>query len=259
MLPYYQVDAFSAQMFAGNPAGVCLLSEWLPDTLLQSIARENGLSETAFVLLREPLHPLRWFTPTVEVDLCGHATLAAAHVLFRHLGRQTPSVSFETRSGLLTVSRDGERMTLDFPARPAVRCEPPDDLVRGLGAQPSWVGRSRDYLAVFDSERTVRGLRPNLSALLRLDCLGIIATAPGETCDFVSRFFAPGAGVPEDPVTGSAHCTLIPHWAGHFGRTRLRALQVSARGGELFCELRGDRVGIGGVAVTYSSGFIHAP
>ncbi|MCW1921435.1 PhzF family phenazine biosynthesis protein [Luteolibacter arcticus] len=257
-LPYYQVDAFTDRLFAGNPAGVCPLAGWLPDELLQSIAAENNLAETAFILpYSDGGFDLRWFTPTIEMDLCGHATLAAAHVLFRHLGHAGEDVRFQTRSGMLTVSRDkGDLLTLDFPARPATACETPPELIAGLGAQPVTTARARDYLAVFETEEEVRNLQPDMAMLSLLDCLGIIATAPGKDCDFVSRFFAPGAGVPEDPVTGSAHCTLIPYWAERLERTRLQARQLSQRGGELWCEHRGDRVGIGGRAVTYATGFL---
>lgn len=256
-IPYFQVDAFTNRRFAGNPAGVCLLAEWLPDALLQSIAAENNLAETAFMVRRDGAYDLRWFTPAVEMDLCGHATLAAAHVLYRHLGYNAPSVSFRTMSGELGVSRQGELLTLDFPARPAEPCDTPSDLSEGLGSPPTFTAKARDYLAVFDSEETVRSLQPDTTVLMQLDCLGIIATAPGKDCDFVSRFFAPRAGVAEDPVTGSAHCTLIPYWAQRLGRSDLRALQVSPRGGELFCAQRGERVHIGGHAVTYSTAFLH--
>jgi PhzF family phenazine biosynthesis protein len=256
-IPYYQVDAFASKLFSGNPAGVCLLTDWLPDIVLQSIAAENNLAETAFVVQRGSFFDLRWFTPTVEMDLCGHATLAPAHVIFRHLGYRGSVIRFETRSGTLTVSRNDDLLTLDFPARPAAACEIPSDLTAGLRARPASAAKSRDYLAVFPTERAVRELQPDMAALMRLDSLGIIVTAPGDDCDFVSRFFAPRAGVPEDPVTGSAHCTLIPYWAERLKRTKLRARQISVRGGELFCEHRGDRVGIGGRAVTYSTGFLH--
>lgn len=256
-IPYYQVDAFTNRMFAGNPAGVCLLTDWLSDTHLQSIAAENNLAETAFVVQRGQHFDLRWFTPTVEMDLCGHATLAPAHVIFQHLGYRGAVVSFHTRSGVLTVTRGGGLLTLDFPARPPLPCPVPADLIEGVGCNPSFIGKARDYLVVLESEQAVRKLQPNMSALMRIDCLGIIVTGPGEEHDFVSRFFAPRAGVPEDPVTGSAHCTLIPYWAERLGKSKLHALQVSQRGGELFCEHRGERVGIGGRAVTYSSGFLH--
>lgn len=250
------VDAFADRIFTGNPAAVCLLEEWLPDPVLRSIAAENNLSETAFIVRRPTQHALRWFTPEVEVDLCGHATLAAAHVLFEHEGCGEETLRFETRSGMLSVSRDDDWIRLDFPSRPPEHCGAPDDLVTGLGRTPMQVQRSRDYLAVFETEAEVRELRPNFTALARLDSLGVIATAPGDTCDFVSRFFAPRAGIPEDPVTGSAHCTLIPYWAARLSRQNLRARQVSCRGGDLRCEDRGDRVGISGRAVTYSVGSI---
>jgi predicted PhzF superfamily epimerase YddE/YHI9 len=256
-IPYYQIDAFTSSVFSGNPAGVCLLADWLPDAVLQSIATENNLSETAFVIQRDSTFDLRWFTPSLEMDLAGHPTLAAAHVIFRHLGYRASVVRFQTRSGVLTVSRDGKLLTLDFPARPAVPCDLPPELIAGLRARPATTAKARDYLAVFENEQAVRSLQPDMAALMSLDCLGIIATAPGEDCDFVSRFFAPRAGVPEDPVTGSAHCTLIPYWAERLGRTMLRARQASPCGGVLFCEHRGERVGIGGHAVTYSSGFLH--
>ena len=258
-IPYYQVDAFTDRLFAGNPAGVGVLTDWLPDATLQAIAAENNLAETAFIVQREGHFDLRWFTPTLEMDLCGHATLASAHVIFQHLGDRDSAVRFQTRSGRLTVTRERELLTLDFPSRPAVPCPTPADLIAGLGATPMGTAKARDYLAVFDSEQTVRNLKPDMAALMRLDCLGIIATAPGKQCDFVSRFFAPRAGVPEDPGTGSAHCTLIPYWAERLGRMKLHARQVSARGGELFCELRGDRVDMAGRAVTYATGFLHIP
>ena len=255
-IPYYQIDTFTSSLFTGNPAGVCLLADWLPDGVLQSIAAENNLAETAFVVQRDSFFDLRWFTPSLEMDLCGHATLAPAHVIFRHLGYRSSAIRFQTRAGELTVSRREDLLTLDFPSRPATSCDTPPDLQAGLGARPTTTAKARDYLAVFDTEQAVRSLKPDMAALMRLDCLGIIATAPGEHSDFVSRFFAPRAGVPEDPVTCSAHCTLIPYWAERLGRPTLRALQVSPRGGELFCEHRGNRVGIGGRAVTYSSGFL---
>lgn len=255
-IPMFVVDAFADRVFTGNPAAVCLLKEWLPDAVLRSIAAENNLSETAFVVRQASRKALRWFTPEVEVDLCGHATLAAAHVLFRHEGCPEEPLRFETRSGTLSVTRDGDWIRLDFPSRPPEDCGIPEDLVTGLGRAPIRVQRSRDYLAVFETESEVRGLSPDFAALARVDSLGVIATAPGNSCDFVSRFFAPRAGIPEDPVTGSAHCTLIPYWSARLGRTELRARQVSRRGGELRCEDRGDRVGILGRAVTYSVGSI---
>ncbi len=202
---------------------------------------------------------LRWFTPTVEIDLCGHATLAAASVLFNERGLGGNEVRFHSRSGLLTVTRTADLLTLDFPTRPPAPSVAPKALICGLGATPKEVFKARDYLAVFSSEAEVRALQPDFAALKTLDCLGIIVTAPGADCDFVSRFFAPGAGVAEDPVTGSAHCTLIPFWAQRLGKTKLFARQVSARGGELYCELVGERVRIGGRAVHYLRGEIQIP
>jgi predicted PhzF superfamily epimerase YddE/YHI9 len=255
-IPYFHVDAFASAAFRGNPAGVCLLEAWLDDATLLNIAAENRHSETAFLVARGADYDLRWFTPTVEMDLCGHATLAAAFVLFTQLGRQGDDVQFHSRSGALVVTRQNDVLTLDFPSRPPTLCAAPPALRRGLGAAPREVLRARDYLAVFDSEAEIRALKPDFAALAGLDSTGIIVTARGRECDFVSRFFAPQAGVDEDPVTGSAHCTLIPFWAARLGRTKLRARQVSARGGELDCELAGDRVRIGGTAVLYLRGEI---
>jgi predicted PhzF superfamily epimerase YddE/YHI9 len=258
-IPYYQVDAFTAQTFGGNPAGVCVLKQWLPVAVMQRIAAENNLSETAFFTKEDGSFNLRWFTPTVEVDLCGHATLATAFVLFFELGQPGNIAKFQSRSGWLTAIRREDMVELDFPARPPAPCPAPDDLIRGLGRQPREVLRARDYFAVFDSEADVAALAPDMTSLARLDCLGIIATARGTNADFVSRFFAPGAGVPEDPVTGSAHCSLIPYWAGKLGKTELFARQISRRGGELYCQHRGERVGIGGRAVIYSRAVLEIP
>jgi PhzF family phenazine biosynthesis protein len=252
----YHVDAFTAKVFSGNPAAVCPIDAWLPDTTLQRIAAENNLAETAFIVQHGNEFDLRWFTPTVEVDLCGHATLAAAFVLFTERNVSGQAIRFQSRSGLLAVTRDGDVLTLDFPSRPPQPCPLPEALVRGLGRQPVRVLKSRDYFAVFDSADEVRALRPDFAALKTLDCLGTIVTAPGDGCDFVSRFFAPGAGIDEDPATGSSHCTLIPYWTQRLGKTKLFARQLSARGGEFFCELAGDRVRIGGKAVLYLRGEI---
>jgi PhzF family phenazine biosynthesis protein len=256
-LPYFHLDAFTGTMFGGNQAGVCVLADWLPTETLQRIAAEHNIAETAFFVHRDAHYELRWFTPALEIDLCGHATLASAHVLFNHLGLGGSSVAFQTRSGLLTVHRDGDRLTLDFPSRPAEPCSPPPALLEGLGAQPTFVGKSRDYLAVFETEERIRTLRPDMALLETVDALGVIVTAPGNDCDFVSRFFAPRAGVPEDPATGSAHCTLSPYWSKRLGKTTLEARQLSARGAEISCEQRGDRVFLTGRAVTYLTGFIH--
>jgi PhzF family phenazine biosynthesis protein len=255
-IPCYQVDAFTSDVFRGNPAAVCPLPAWLPVATLQNIAAENNLSETAFVVPRGEEFDLRWFTPTLEMDLCGHATLAAAFVLFTEQNYSGDLIRFHSRSGLLAVKRAGDILTLDFPSRPPQPYASPEILASGLSAKPARVLKSRDYLAVFDSAAEVRALKPDFAALKKLDCLGIIATAPGDDCDFVSRFFAPAAGVDEDPVTGSAHSTLIPYWAERLGKNKMFARQISQRGGELFCELAGDRVHIGGKAVLYLRGEI---
>jgi PhzF family phenazine biosynthesis protein len=257
-IPYYQVNAFTSEPFGGNPAGVCLLDRWLPDQLLQQIAAENNFSETAF-LVKEPAgYRLRWMTPVAEVDLCGHATLAAAYVLLFERGFSDDHVVFETRSGQLSATRDGDVVELDFPSRPAMPCAAPEKLINALGCQAVEVLKARDYLVRLESQAAVTRVQPDMTALAELDCLGIIITAPGESADFVSRFFAPRVGVPEDPVTGSAHCSLIPFWAERLGRKELRARQVSKRGGELRCSLRGDRVKIGGAAVIYCRGELMA-
>jgi PhzF family phenazine biosynthesis protein len=255
-LPLYQVDAFTSRRFHGNPAAVCPLERWLPDDVMQSIAAENHLSETAFFVADGADYRLRWFTPKVEVDLCGHATLASAHVLFHRLGHAGASVTFRTASGPLVVSRAGDRLAMDFPSRPPRPCAMPAGLDRALGIAPREVLLARDYLAVYDDEAAVRALRPDFAALDDVGGFAVIVTARGTGADFVSRFFAPRAGVPEDPVTGSAHCTLTPFWAGRLGRNPLVAHQVSARGGEIACELRGDRVILTGDAVLYLEGTI---
>jgi PhzF family phenazine biosynthesis protein len=249
-------SAFTSNPFGGNPAGVCPLAKWLPDETLQRIAANNNLAETACLVPRGDDYELRWFTPVVEMDLCGHATLAAAFVLFTELGRRGDRVHFHSRSGGLSVARASDQLVLDFPSHPPAPASAPQALIHGLGAPPKEVLKARDYLVVLNDEAEVRALKPDFAVLKRLDCLGIIATAPGRDCDFVSRFFAPGAGVDEDPVTGSAHCSLIPFWAGRLGKHKLFARQVSSRGGELHCELAGDRVKIGGHSVTYLRGEI---
>jgi PhzF family phenazine biosynthesis protein len=251
-IPYYQVDAFTDRVFGGNPAGVCFLESWLPDRTLQQIALENNLSETAFVVRRGDEFDLRWLTPTMEIDLCGHATLAPAFVIFNELGFNGAEIRFNTKAGPLGATRDGDRIVLDFPAWEAKPCEIPAVLADALGWIPRELYRNRDFLAVFSSEEELLALKPDMVALAQLDCLGVICTAPGRKSDFASRFFAPGAGIPEDPVTGSAHSTLTPYWAKRLGKKNLHALQLSARGGELWCEDRGARVGIGGRSALYS-------
>lgn len=249
----YQVDAFTAQLFSGNPAAVCPLPHWPDDSLLQAIASENNLSETAFLVpLPDGSQALRWFTPVAEVDLCGHATLASAHVLFEHLGHAGSVIRFQTRSGELRVRRREGWLDMDFPAQPVQPCPCPPALAQGLGRQPLATLSGADYIAVFASADEVRALTPDMGLLASLSGQrGVIATAPGDDCDFVSRFFAPRYGIPEDPVTGSAHCALMPYWAARLGRATLQARQLSARGGELHCQLAGERVLLSGQAVTF--------
>ena len=254
-LRYFEVDAFASKPFHGNPAGVCPLANWLPDATMQNIAAENNLSETAFFVPRGGDYELRWFTPTIEIDLCGHATLTSAFILFSELGFRGDTVRFHSRSGILSVTRKDGVLTLDFPSRPPGPCAVPQALIQGLGSKPVEVLKARDYFAIFATEDDVRSFQPDFAALATLDAR-VIVTAPGSDCDFVSRFFAPTAGVPEDPVTGSAHCTLIPYWSQRFRKTRLYARQISKRGGELFCCDAGERVLIGGKAVLYLKGEI---
>ena len=259
-IPLYQVDAFADRAFAGNPAAVCLLEEWPADSLLQSIALENNLSETAFLVPEGLVWRLRWFTPKVEVDLCGHATLASAHVIFEHIHREMQKVEFETRSGRLAVYRNGPVLSMEFPANPPEAAVEPEGLADALGAAPEAVLEAPFiWVAVFPDESSVRALRPDFRRLAALNGGITAATAPGGEVDFVSRCFAPGAGIDEDPVTGSAHCALAPYWADRFGKTALTARQVSERGGRLACTMQGDRVVISGRAAPYLSGTIELP
>ncbi|MEM9454058.1 MAG: PhzF family phenazine biosynthesis protein [Myxococcota bacterium] len=259
-LPLYQVDSFTEQVFAGNPAAVCLLPRWLDDATLLAIAAENNVSETAFVVSRGEDREIRWFSPTVEVELCGHATLAAAFVLFgREPARER--LHFDTRqAGRLTVGRSDAGLVLDFPARPPQLVEPPEGLGAALGGvEPRAVLRALKNLAVLDDEQAVRALCPDLRFIAAMPGDGLIVTAPGDEVDFVSRYFAPHLGIDEDPVTGSAHCTLTPYWAERLGKTELVARQVSARGGSLRCVMKGERVEITGQAVLYLEGTIEVP
>ena len=257
-LPLFQIDAFTGRVFSGNPAAVCPLERWLPDATLQAIASENNLSETAFFVPEGADYRLRWFTPATEVDLCGHATLATAALILGRLEPGRAMVRFHTRSGTLEVARAGEMMAMDFPSLPAAPAALDPQVSQALGATPVALLRAeRDYLAVFETEAQVKALAPDLTALRVLPRPGMIATAPGTDVDFVSRFFAPALGVPEDPVTGSAHCTLTPYWAARLGKTALRARQVSRRGGELECALAGARVIIKGRTAFYLEGRIH--
>jgi PhzF family phenazine biosynthesis protein len=259
-LPIYQVDAFTDRLYGGNPAAVCPLDRWLPDATMQAIAAENNLAETAFLVREGNDYALRWFTPEVEVDLCGHATLASAHVVCEFLERGRMQVAFRTlKAGVLTVTREGDTLAMDFPSRPPKPAAAPQGLAQALGRAPTSVLAARDLMAVFDSAADVAALTPDFAALKEIDYFAVIATAPGDNgVDFVSRFFAPARGVPEDPVTGSSHCTLTPYWAERFGKTVLEARQISRRGGKLTCTLKGDRVIIAGKAVLYLEGRIEA-
>jgi len=247
----YQVDAFATRVFEGNPAAVCLLEKWPEEALLQSIAAENNLSETAFLVGAGARYQLRWFTPVAEVPLCGHATLAAAHVLFCHEGSEKRALHFATLSGELMVTREGAGYRMDFPAQVPAPCPLPEALEAGLGRRPLELYAAEDYLAVLESEEEVRTLAPNFERLCELDLRGVIVTAPGREVDFVSRFFAPKLRIPEDPVTGSAHCALAPYWAKRLKKEILQAVQLSRRAGRVDCEVQGDRVVLSGTAVTF--------
>ncbi|MFP4112942.1 MAG: PhzF family phenazine biosynthesis protein [Spirochaetota bacterium] len=258
-IPMYQVDAFTTRVFGGNPAAVCLLKAWLDDETLQSIAQENNLSETAYVIPRDGYYDIRWFTPAHEIDLAGHPTLASAWVVFNELAPRTAQIRFRTRrAGELFVTRADRRLVMDFPARPGTSQPITEEATNALGLRPLELYRSRDWMAVLPDEEAVRAYRPDGAALAGLagEKNGIIITAPGTNVDFVSRFFAPDLGILEDPVTGSAHCTLVPYWSERLGKTVLEARQVSARGGELFLEARGERVTIAGEAALYLTGEI---
>ncbi len=252
----YQVDAFASRVFEGNPAAVCPLEEWLDDEVMQAIAMENNLSETAFFVSEGEGYRIRWFTPETEVDLCGHATLASASVIFEHIEPSLQEVAFDSRSGVLIVYRGRELLTLDFPSQPPSPCSAPPGLIAGLRKEPAEVLACEDYFAVYASQEDILELQPDMAALKQVGLRGVIVTAPGREADFVSRFFAPSYGIDEDPVTGSAHCALTPYWAQRLGKSKLHAYQLSHRGGELFCEDKGDRVMISGRAVPYLQGFI---
>lgn len=261
-LPIYQVDAFAESVFKGNPAAVMPLEAWLDDTLLQAIALENNLSETAYIVKASGGYELRWFTPQVEVDLCGHATLAAAHVLFEHLHHRGDEIVFHTRSGDLSVCRSGSSITLDFPANELVSLDVDLAICQALGATASEAlappGDASALLYVYEFQDDIQRLTPDFAALLAASSRCVTVSAPGDDCDVVSRFFAPSVGLNEDPVTGSAHCSVVPYWAARLHKHRLQCRQISARGGNLDCELRDGRVLMTGTAVTFMQGQIDA-
>ncbi|MCI4625145.1 MAG: PhzF family phenazine biosynthesis protein [Candidatus Magnetoovum sp. WYHC-5] len=252
----YHVDAFTNKRFSGNPAAVCPLPFWYDDTILQAIAAQNNLSETAFLVHENGEYTLRWFTPVKEVKLCGHATLAAACVLFTFFSANKQVVRFNTLSGLLTISKKKDFYSMDFPLYEPLPCDCPKALKDALKRTPKAVYKAEDYLAIFDNEEDIISLRPNFDKLKELDLRGVAVSAKGKAVDFVSRFFAPKYGINEDPVTGSAHCTLAPYWARVLGKTSLHALQLSKRGGEIFCSINNNRVIISGQAVIYLEGHI---
>lgn len=257
-LACYQIDAFTDQLFGGNPACVVMLEDWLSDELMLKIAAENAVPETAFFIPEGDGFHLRWFTPEYEMDLCGHATLATAHVLKTELGYTADTIRFHSKSGILDVGIKDDRYTLNFPSRKPVAAELPDAIATALSRQPLEVFKSRDYFLVYESEQDIVELVADRERLSTVNIApgGIIVTAKGNEADFVSRFFVPGASIFEDPVTGSAHCSLIPYWSGQFGKKELSALQLSERVGKLDCTLLGDRVLISGTAKTYSVGYI---
>ena len=252
----YQIDAFATKPFEGNPAAVCPLDAWLHDEVMQSIAEENNLSETAFFVPKGNGYHIRWFTPASEVDLCGHATLAAAYVLFNILGYNKDKIEFDSKSGMLAVARDNEFLILDFPAQPPVSCDIPKEIVKAFAIAPIECLRSKDYVVVFKHELDVELVKPDFWELKKLDLRGVIITAKSDRYDFVARFFAPKYGISEDPVTGSAYTQLAPYWAAKTGSKRFRAKQVSPRGGELTCEIVNGRVFISGKAIKYLEGKI---
>ena len=256
VLDLYKIDAFDSKLFEGNPAAVCPLKEWLPDETMQFIAAENNLSETAFFVPKGDGYHIRWFTPASEVDLCGHATLASAYVLFHILGYKRDRIAFDSKSGNLTVTKDEDWLVMDFPLQPAVPCEIPDKVVEAFDKMPVECLKAEDLMVVFDREEDIESANPDLGLIMRLEMRGVIITAKSSRYDFVSRFFAPKYGIPEDPVTGSAHTQLAPYWASKTGKTRFRAKQLSSRGGEVICEIVGDRVHIHGQAIKYLEGKI---
>lgn len=256
-LKIYQVDAFTDQVFKGNPAAVCPLDKWLQEDEMQKIAEENNLAETAFFVASGDVFEIRWFTPLAEVNLCGHATLASAHVLYEHMGYKEDKIRFNSKSGELVVRREKDGLVLNFPAKDIVRAKLPDGMLEGLGVLPHELYQNEDYMMVLDSEDEVRSIHPNFDILRKIKTRGIIITAKGDKVDFVSRFFAPSVGINEDPVTGSAHTALIPYWSKKLHKTDMVARQLSSRGGELICKDLEERVEMKGKAVTYLQGEIN--
>ncbi len=255
-IPLYQIDAFASKLFEGNPAAVCPLDKWLPDEIMQSIAEENNLSETAFFVPKGNGFHIRWFTPASEVDLCGHATLAAAYVLFSILGYKRDKIEFDSKSGTLTVTKNDEWLVMDFPAQPPVSCDIPNEIVKAFEITPIECLKSEDFIVVFEHEIDIESANPDFEQLKKLDLRGVIITAKSFRYDFVARFFAPKYGIPEDPVTGSAYTQLAPYWASKIGSKRFSVKQLSSRGGELYCEIVDDRVLISGKAIKYLEGKI---
>ncbi len=258
--PFYQVNAFTNSIFGGNPAAVCPLTAWLPTETMQQLAKENNLSETAFFIPDGDIFHIRWFTPEIEMDLAGHPTLATAFIIFNNLDYTKNDITFNCNSGLLHVTKkEGGLLEMNFPSRMPEACNQPLALIEGIGHQPHQMLKSRDFVLVYHTQKEVADLKPDFAWLNRLDTLGIIATAPGDDCDFVSRFFVPNSVIGEDPVTGSAHATLIPFWAKELGKTNMIAKQISERGGILYCEDKGDRVTISGESVLYLKGEYYLP
>jgi PhzF family phenazine biosynthesis protein len=258
MQKIFQIDAFADTLFSGNPAAVCPLDKWLADDLMQKIAMENNLAETVFYVLKDNVYHIRWFTPTVEVDLCGHATLADAWVIFNEEGYEETIVNFfSERSGRLSVIKSESLLTLDFPVDSLSSIDVDEELMQSLSIKPLRALQGRtDIVLVYENESQIKEVIPDFHRISKMDIRGIIVTAPGDTVDFVSRFFAPQTGVDEDPVTGSAHTSLTPYWSEHFSKNNLTARQLSKRGGNLWCELKGDRVMISGQCIKYMEGFI---
>jgi PhzF family phenazine biosynthesis protein len=256
-IPIYQIDAFTNELFRGNPAAVCPLEEWIDDHIMQKIARENNLSETAFFIKKGDLYELRWFTPEFEIDLCGHATLAAAYVIFEYLEKDLNDISFDTKSGKLKVVKKNTLLSMVFPSREGDKCDITKELVEALGKKPLELYKSRDYMAVFEREEDIINLSPDMEKLKKLNAFGIIVTSKGKDTDFVSRYFIPGSVIGEDPVTGSAQCTLIPYWRKVLNKDKFVACQLSDRSGLLYCRDLGDKVEISGEAVFYLEGYIN--